>query len=164
MRGEWREIGSSAVSSGRTQARTAWAPRAAVCVAVPLLILWGIDRLDVSVRDVRCLHRACRRFDALRDRLAMQTAAGATIVVTMVIATAPAAANSPVLVRIAFVTLVAGVVTLVATAATMAPAGRAVRVFAAGACSALPATWATVGIAALVGGASAAFTSPSLPS
>ncbi len=132
--------------------------RAAVCVAVPLLILWGIDRLDVSVFATFGAFTALYgRFDALRDRLAMQTAAGATIVVTMVIATALAAANSPVLVRIAFVTLVAGVVTLVATAARWHPPGALFGVFAAGACSALPATWATVGIAALVGGASAVF-------
>lgn len=96
MRDEWREIGSSAVSFGPHAGAHRVALRAAVCVAVPLLILWGIDRLDVSVFATFGAFTALYgRFDALRDRLAMQTAAGATIVVTMVIATALAAANSP---------------------------------------------------------------------
>jgi len=134
------------------------AVRAAISVAVPLLVLWALDRLDLSVyASFGAFAALYGRHDRYGDRLRMQVAAGATLVTSMLIGTALSALGTPSLLRVAVVALVAGGVTLLSAAMRWHPPGALFAVFAAGACAGLPADPGAFGAVLLVGGLSVAF-------
>jgi hypothetical protein len=131
--------------------------RAAISVAVPLLVLWSIGRLDLSVyASFGAFAALYGRHDAYPDRIRMQLAAGAIQIAAMLIGTGVAAAGAPDIVRVVAVAVVAAGVTLVAYAWRWHPPGGLFAVFAAGTCAALPATVGTLGDVLLVGVPSAA--------
>lgn len=132
--------------------------RAAVSLAVPLLVLWAIGRLDLSV--YACFGAFASlygRFDDYGDRIRMQVAAASALVGAMLVGTLVSFAGAPVLVRIVVVAAVASVVTLVARAWRWHPPGALFAVFAAGACAAIPADGMSFAEVAVVGGAAAVF-------
>lgn len=132
--------------------------RAAVSVAVPLLVLWALGRLDLSVyASFGAFAALYGRHDAYQDRIRMQLAAGAIQITAMLIGTGVAAAGAPAIVRVVVVAIVAAGVTLIAYAWRWHPPGGLFAVFAAGTCATLPATAGTLGDVLLVGVPSAAF-------
>ncbi len=127
------------VAPGRGDHRVAL--RAAVSLAVPLLAVWAIGRLDLSVyASFGAFASLYGRFDGYLDRIRMQAAAGATFVAAMLIGTALSVGALPEGLRVGIVALVAAVVTLMARVWRWHPPGGLFAVFAAGACASLPAT------------------------
>jgi esterase/lipase superfamily enzyme len=132
--------------------------RAAVSVAVPLLILWALGRLDLSVyASFGAFAALYGRHDGYADRIRMQAAAGATLVSAMLVGTLLSVVDVPAIVRVLAVAVIAAAVTLIAYAWRWHPPGALFAVFAAGTCATLPATGATLGAVLVVGLVSAAF-------
>ncbi|MEV7693552.1 FUSC family protein [Microbacterium sp. NPDC089189] len=132
--------------------------RAAVSIAVPLLVLWGLGRLDLSIyASFGAFAALYGRADAFGDRIRMQAAAALTLIGAMLIGTALSVVGAPAAVRVLVVALVAAVVTLVAAAGRWHPPGALFAVFAAGACATLPATAASFAAVLIVAGAGALF-------
>jgi len=132
--------------------------RAAVSIAVPLLILWAIGRVDLSVyASFGAFASLYGRYDRYADRIRMQIAAGATMLVCMLIGTGLSILGTPTMLRVVVVGLVAGVVALIAHAWHWHPPSSLFAVFSAGACASLPATATSFLEVVIVGGASALF-------
>ncbi|MFT4305617.1 MAG: FUSC family protein [Microbacterium sp.] len=132
--------------------------RAAVCIAVPLLVLWLIGRLDLSVfATFGAFASLYGRFDRYPDRLRMQLSAAGTLITAMLIGTAVAVLDAPDIVRVAVVAVVAAAVALLAEANRWHPPGALFAVFAAGATATLPVGPVAFAEVLLVGGAAAAF-------
>ncbi|MFT4210729.1 MAG: FUSC family protein [Microbacterium sp.] len=132
--------------------------RAAVCIAVPLLVLWAIGRLDLSVfATFGAFTSLYGRFDRYPDRLRMQLWAAGMLTAAMLVGTAVAVLDAPDVVRVAVVAVVAAAVTLLAEANRWHPPGGLFAVFAAGATATLPVGPAAFAEVLVVGGAAAAF-------
>lgn len=132
--------------------------RAAIGIAVPLLVLWSIDRVDLSIyASFGAFAALYGRLDATGDRLRMQTAAGAVMVASMLVGTAMSLWMVPTGARVLVVAIVASAVTLLAYAFRWHPPGALFPVFAVGACATIPATPLTFLAVAAVGGASVVF-------
>ncbi|MDQ1128916.1 FUSC family protein [Microbacterium sp. SORGH_AS_0888] len=132
--------------------------RAAVSVAVPLLALWALGRLDLSVyATFGAFAGLYGRFDRYADRVRMQLAAGGTMIAAMLIGTALAVSGVPAIVSVIVVAAVAAAVTALAQAARWHPPGALFAVFAAGATATLPADPLGFVEVLVVGGAGAVF-------
>ncbi|MBM3714373.1 MAG: FUSC family protein [Actinobacteria bacterium] len=132
--------------------------RAAVSVAVPLLILLLVDRLDLSVyASFGAFAALYGRQDPARVRLGMQTTAGAVLLACMLIGTTLSLVSTPPLLAIAVIAVVAAAVTLFAYRAQWHPPGALFAVFAVGACASFPATPLSLGEVLVVGAASVAW-------
>ncbi len=132
--------------------------RAAVSIAVPLVILWAIGRVDLSVyASFGAFASLYGRYDRYADRIRMQIAAGLTMVVCMLMGTALSLLATPTGLRVLVVGLIAGVGALIAHAWRWHPPSSLFAVFSAGACASLPATTASLLEVVIVGGASALF-------
>jgi hypothetical protein len=132
--------------------------RAAVSLAVPLLVLWALGRLDLSVyASFGAFASLYGRFDGYADRIRMQAAAGGTLVVAMLIGTALSWFGSPDALRVTVVAVIAGAVTLLARITAWHPPGGLFAVFASGACASLPADATSFLLVLVVGGGAALF-------
>lgn len=132
--------------------------RAAVSVGVPLLTVWALGRLDLSVyASFGAFAALYGRHDGYGDRIRMQAAAASVLVGSMLVGTALAVIGAPTIVRVIVVALIAAAVTLVAYAERWHPPGALFAVFAAGTCASLPAQAPALAAVLVVGGLSAAF-------
>ncbi|MDE0546707.1 FUSC family protein [Microbacterium sp. C7(2022)] len=156
--GPMKRVGRGVVHVG-PHAGAHWvALRAALSLAVPLLVLWAIGRLDLSMYAAFGAFAALYgRFDAYGDRLRMQLAAGATMLASMLVGTSLSVLDAPAWVRVIGVAVVAAVVSLIAAAWRWHPPGALFAVFAAGASATIPATVHSFVDVLVVGGASALF-------
>ncbi|RZI87870.1 MAG: FUSC family protein, partial [Microbacterium sp.] len=132
--------------------------RAAVSLAVPLLFLWAIDRVDLSVyASFGAFASLYGRYDAYADRIRMQAAAGAVVVAAMLIGTTLVLLDTPVALRTVIVSLLAALAALAAYRWRWHPPGALFVVFAAGACASIPAEPASLMHVVLLGGGSVLF-------
>lgn len=132
--------------------------RAAVSVAVPLLTVWALGRLDLSVyASFGAFAALYGRHDRSGDRIRMQGAAAGVLLAAMLLGTALAAAGAAPVLRVLTVALVAAAVTLIAYAGRWHPPGALFAVFAAGTCASIPAQPSSLIAVLMVGGASALF-------
>ncbi|GEC76051.1 FUSC family protein [Microbacterium maritypicum] len=132
--------------------------RAAVSVAVPLLVLWALGRLDLSIyASFGAFAALYGRHDVFRDRIRMQASAGGVILASMLVGTALSVLAAPAAVSILVVAVIASAVTLLAYTMRWHPPGPLFPVFAVGACATIPATAASFGDVLLVGGPSVVF-------
>ncbi len=132
--------------------------RAAVCVGVPLLVLWGLDRLDLSVfASFGAFAALYGRFEGFRDRLLMQISAAAVVLASMLIGTSLAVFGLPLIVRVVVLAAVAALVTLISHVFRWHPPGALFAVFAGGATATLPVDASAFIDVLVVGGASVAF-------
>lgn len=132
--------------------------RAAVSVAVPLLALWTLGRLDLSIyASFGAFAALYGRHDVFRDRIRMQASAGGVILASMLVGTALSVLAAPPAVSILVVAVIAAGVTLLAYTMRWHPPGPLFPVFAVGACATIPATAASFGDVLLVGGPSVLF-------
>jgi uncharacterized membrane protein YccC len=132
--------------------------RAAIAVGVPLVVLWVIGRLDLSIyASFGAFAALYGRADAFGDRLRMQLSAGAVLLACMLVGTAMSVAAVAPLAAVAVVALLAAGITLLAYAMRWHPPGALFAVFAAGATATIPASLATVPLVVAVGGASTVF-------
>jgi len=132
--------------------------RAAISVAVPLLVLWMLGRLDLSIyASFGAFAALYGRHDVFRDRLRMQATAGGVILASMLVGTALSVLAAPAPVSILVVAVIASAVTLLAYTMRWHPPGPLFPVFAVGACATIPATTASFGDVLLVGGPSVLF-------
>lgn len=114
--------------------------RAAISVGVPLLFLWTMGRLDLSIyASFGAFASLYGRTDRIGDRVRMQAAAGAVLVTAMLIGTATSVAGLAAPWAIVVVSAVASLVTLLAYSAQWHPPGALFIVFAAGATASVPA-------------------------
>ncbi|MFI8633081.1 FUSC family protein [Microbacterium sp. NPDC077663] len=132
--------------------------RAAISVGVPLLVLWSIGRLDLSIyASFGAFAALYGRTDAIGDRVRMQVAAGAVMVTAMLIGTAVSASGLPALGAIAVVAAVASAATLLAYATQWHPPSALFVVFSAGATASIPADTSRFGDVLIVGLAAVVF-------
>ena len=132
--------------------------RAAISVAVPLLVLWMLGRLDLSIyASFGAFAALYGRHDVFRDRIRMQASAGGVLLAAMLVGTALSVASAPAVVSVIVVAVIASGVTLLAYSMRWHPPGPLFPVFAVGACATIPATTATFVAVLLVGGASVLF-------
>ncbi|MBZ4486681.1 FUSC family protein [Microbacterium sp. cx-55] len=132
--------------------------RAAVSVAVPLLVVWAMGRLDLSVyASFGAFAALYGRHDTYADRIRMQAAAAAVLLGAMLLGTSLVVVGAPLAVRVIVVSVIAAGVTLIAYAGRWHPPGALFAVFAAGTTASLPAQPGTLATVLVVGGASAAF-------
>lgn len=132
--------------------------RAAVSVAVPLLSLWLLGRLDLSIyASFGAFAALYGRHDRYVARIRMQVTAGLTLITAMLIGTALAVTSAPEALSVLLIALIAAIVTFLAYLWSWHPPGVLFVVFAAGACATLPADPRTFGTVLLVGGASVVF-------
>ncbi|QNA93891.1 MULTISPECIES: FUSC family protein [unclassified Microbacterium] len=132
--------------------------RAAISVAVPLLVLWMLGRLDLSIyASFGAFAALYGRHDVFRDRIRMQASAGGVLLAAMLIGTVLSVASAPAAVSILVLAVIASAVTLLAYTMRWHPPGPLFPVFAVGACATIPATAASFGDVLLVGGASVIF-------
>ncbi|MCX6502239.1 MAG: FUSC family protein [Microbacterium sp.] len=153
-----RRIGKDVIAVAPHRGAHRVALRAAFCVAVPLLVLWALGRLDLSVyATFGAFASLYGRHDSYPDRIRMQLAAAVTLLVVMLLGTVVAVLEAPTLVRIVVVALVAVVVSGLAQAARWHPPGALFAVFAAGAIATLPVDPGAFADVVIVGGSAAAF-------
>ncbi len=132
--------------------------RAAVSLGVPLLFLWVIGRVDLSVyASFGAFASLYGRFDAYADRIRMQAAAGTVVVGAMLVGTVLVLLDTPVALRMVVVSLLAAFAALAAYRWHWHPPGALFVVFAAGACASIPAVPASLLHVALLGGGSVLF-------
>lgn len=132
--------------------------RAAISVAVPLLVLWMLGRLDLSIyASFGAFAALYGRHDVFRDRIRMQASAGGVILASMLVGTALSVVSAPAAISIIVVAVIASGVTLLAYTMRWHPPGPLFPVFAVGACATIPATAASFGDVLLVGGPSVLF-------
>ncbi|OJU40709.1 MAG: FUSC family protein [Microbacterium sp. 69-10] len=115
--------------------------RAAVSVGVPLLVLWAIGRLDLSIyASFGSFAALYGRGDVFSDRLRMQAIAGGVLLLSMLAGSALSFLRVPALVAVVAVAAVASLVTLLAYAMRWHPPGALFAVFAIGATASIPAS------------------------
>ena len=133
--------------------------RAAASIAVPLLILFWLNRLDLSIyASFGSLASLYGRFHYYGDRLRMQLGAGLVFISVMLIGTVLAVVDAQITVRIMVVSLIATLVTGLAIGFRWHPGGATFAVFAAGAVATIPATWINVAQVLIVANLAVLFT------
>ncbi len=132
--------------------------RAAVSLLVPLLALWALGRIDLSVYATFGAFAAIYgRNDPIRPRIRMQVTAGLVLLAAMCIGTALSALAAPALVSVAVIAALAAIITVLSQALRWHPPGALFVVFASGATASIPATASTFAAVLLVGGSSVLF-------
>lgn len=128
--------------------------RVAISLAIPLLTLWTLGRLDLSIYAAfGAFASLYGRDDVFSRRIVMQVQAGAVQIVALVIGSALSAAEAPALASVAVVAVIAGLVTVLSRALRWHPPGALFAVFASGATASIPAAPSAVGHAAVIGSA-----------
>ncbi len=131
--------------------------RVAISLAIPLLTLWSLGRLDLSIyATFGAFASLYGRDDVFSRRIVMQVQAGVVQVVSLAVGTTLSAAAAPPLVSVAAVALIAGLVTVISRALRWHPPGALFAVFAAGATASIPASADAVWHAAVLGTAAVA--------
>lgn len=133
--------------------------RAAVSVAVPLLSVWALDRLDwAPFVAFGAMTGIYGRNMSRRGRATMQLQAGASLVVSVVLGTAVSLHHDSAWLIVALGSIVAAVVSVLADLLKWGPPGPLFQLFGFAVCaSTLHSTWRTVAEAALAASLSAAF-------
>ncbi|WP_019146083.1 FUSC family protein [Aeromicrobium massiliense] len=127
------------------------AARAGVTLAVPLVLLWSIDRLDLTLAATFGAFTALYgRTHSHRSRTAMQATAGAVLVSAVVLGTAVGTSEHRAWLSVAAMVLVALVAPVVSRACAWHPPGALFPVFAVGATSGHASTVHDVVLALLV--------------
>lgn len=153
-----RKIRQSALSIGPHAGAHRVALRAATSIAVPLIVLYLLGRMDLSIyASFGSLTSLYGRFHYYPDRLRMQLGAGLVFIIVMVIGTLLAVLDAQTTVRIMVVALIATLVTGIAIGYKWHPGGATFAVFAAGAVATIPGDWINVAHVLLVGGSSVLF-------
>lgn len=117
------------------------APRAGTCLAGPLLVLYLIGRIDLAIyASFGAFAGIYGRNDSYAQRIYMQATAGFSIVAAMVIGTLVSYLETPEILRIVAVALIAGIMTVLAYCLAWKPTGSLFMVFGSGACATIPAT------------------------
>nr|WP_274635646.1 FUSC family protein [Microbacterium bovistercoris] len=127
-------------------------------VGVPLLILWAVGRLDLSIyASFGAFAALYGRNDGFADRVRMQASAGGVLLGAMLAGTGLSVVGAPALVSVVAVSAVASLITLVAYAMRWHPPGSLFVVFATGATASIPASAMSLLNVIIVGGASVMF-------
>jgi uncharacterized membrane protein YccC len=132
--------------------------RAGVSVAVPLLLLWSVDRVEWSI------YAAFGAFTALYgrnhvhlSRLQMQVVAGTLLCSATTLGVVVGTSSHRAWLAVPATAIVAGIGSLCSDAMDWHPPGPLFLVFAFAACASIPSSPADVGVAALVASATAVF-------
>lgn len=116
--------------------------RAAISMGVPLVLLFLLGRMDLSIyASFGALSSLYGRFHYYGDRIRMQLGAGCVFVSSMLIGTLLAILDADTNLRIMTIALVATLVTGIVSGYKWHPGGATFAVFAAGAVATMPAHW-----------------------
>jgi hypothetical protein len=128
-------------------------------VLVPLLVLFAVDRLELSAYALlAALASVYGRNATTRDRLVLQSQFGVVQVALIIGGAAVSASDAPGWLFVAITAVIAGLGTVLADARAWRPAGSVFFVFGFGVSSALPVDGAGVGLAVLLAVFSLLFT------
>ncbi|TCI97408.1 FUSC family protein [Aeromicrobium sp. IC_218] len=152
----FRQLGRDLVAFG-PHADAHWvALRAGLTLAVPLVLLWAVDRLDLALAATFGAFTALYgRTHSHRSRTAMQATAGVVLVAAVGLGTAVGTSEHRAWLSVAAMVLVAALAPVVSRACAWHPPGALFPVFAVGATSAHPSTAHDVVLAVLVSAATA---------
>lgn len=140
-----RKIRQAAIAFGPHAGAHRVALRAATSIAVPLVVLFLLDRMDLSIyASFGSLASLYGRFHYYGDRLRMQLGAGTVFISVMLVGTLLAILDTQITVRIMVVALIATLVTGLAVGYKWHPGGTTFAVFAAGAVATMPGEWINV--------------------
>lgn len=132
--------------------------RAATSIGVPLIILYFMGRMDLSIyASFGALSSLYGRFHYYGDRIRMQLGAGLIFVSVLLIGTLLAVLDTDTNVRIMTIALVATSVTGIVGGYKWHPGGATFAVFAAGAVATMPGNWINLAQILLVTSAAALF-------
>lgn len=132
--------------------------RAATSIGVPLLILFMLDRMDLSIyASFGALVSLYGRFHYYGDRIRMQVGAGFIFLSSMLIGTLLAILDADITVRIMVLATVATFVTGIVGGYKWHPGGATFAVFAAGAVATMPGEWINLAQVLVVGSSAALF-------
>lgn len=116
--------------------------RAATSIGVPLIVLFLLGRMDLSIyASFGALVSLYGRFDSYGDRIRMQFGAGLIFIFAMLIGTFLAVVDADLTVRIMVVAVIATLVTGIVGGYNWHPGGATFAVFAAGAVATMPGAW-----------------------
>lgn len=116
--------------------------RAAASIGVPLLALYLLGRMDLSIyASFGALTSLYGRFHYYGDRVRMQLGAGAIFLVAMTVGTLLSVLHADITVRIMTVALIATIVTGIVSGYKWHPGGATFAVFSSGAVATMPAEW-----------------------
>ena len=133
--------------------------RAAASLAVPLLILYFLDRTDLALyASFGAFAAVYGRYERYDLRIFMQATAGITIVISMLIGTITAYMDMPAVIRVFVISIIAALVTLLAFRLGWRPTGAMFAVFAGGAAASIPATNVSFVHVIIFGGGTVLFT------
>lgn len=132
--------------------------RAATSIGVPLIILYFMGRMDLSIyASFGALSSLYGRFHYYGDRIRMQLGAGLIFVSVLLIGTLLAVLDTDTNVRIMTIALVATLVTGIVGGYKWHPGGATFAVFAAGAVATMPGNWINLAQILVVTSAAAIF-------
>lgn len=132
--------------------------RAATSIAVPLVVLFLLGRMDLSIyASFGALSSLYGRFHYYGDRIRMQVGAGLIFVAVMLLGTLLAVLDSDTNVRIMTIAVIATLATGVVGGYKWHPGGATFFVFAAGAVATMPADWLNLVQVLVVASAAALF-------
>lgn len=127
--------------------------RAALCLALPLLVLYTMDRTDLALyASFGAFAAIYGRADGYSARLFMQASAGLAIVAAMIVGTSVSYLNAPNWFRVIAVAIVAYIVTMISHRMAWRPTGAMFVAFSAGACATIPAEGSSFAYVLIVGG------------
>lgn len=153
-----RKIRQAAIAFGPHAGAHRVALRAATSIAVPLVVLFLLGRMDLSIyASFGSLASLYGRFHYYGDRLRMQVGAGLVFVSVMLIGTLLSVLDAQITIRIMVVALIAALVTGIASGFSWHPGGATFAVFAAGAVATMPSDWSNVAAVLIVGSSSVLF-------
>ena len=153
-----RKIRQAAIAFGPHAGAHRVALRAATSIAVPLIVLFLLGRMDLSIyASFGSLTALYGRFHYYGDRLRMQLGAGIVFISVMVIGTLLAISAAPTTVRIMVVALIATLVTGITIGYKWHPGGATFAVFAAGAVATMPGEWINLAQVLVVASSSVMF-------
>ena len=116
--------------------------RAAASMGMPLLALYLLGRMDLSIyASFGALTSLYGRFHYYGDRVRMQLGAGAIFLVAMTVGTLLSVLHADITVRIMTVALIATIVTGIVSGYKWHPGGATFAVFSSGAVATMPAEW-----------------------
>lgn len=137
-----RKIRQAALSMGPHAGAHRVALRAATSIGVPLIVLFVLGRMDLSIyASFGALSSLYGRFHYYGDRIRMQLGAGLIFVCVMLIGTMLAILEADITVRIMTLALIATLVTGIVSGFRWHPGGATFAVFAAGAVATMPGEW-----------------------
>lgn len=153
-----RKIRQAALTIGPHAGAHRVAIRAATSIGVPLIILFLLGRMDLSIyASFGALSSLYGRFHYYGDRIRMQLGAGLIFVSVMLIGTLLAIVDADTNMRIMTIALVATLVTGIVGGYKWHPGGATFAVFAAGAVATMPGDWINLAQILVVTSAAALF-------